>query len=70
MIPDLSTAWVIAFVLVLSVLHFQLGWVVSDEMGASDNAREIRDNLIKMRVAVLLTDAVVNQAIARPWRFL
>jgi hypothetical protein len=57
-------------VLVLSVLHFQLGWVVSDEMGASYNAREIGDNLIKMRVAIWLTDTVVNQAIARPWRFL
>jgi methyl-accepting chemotaxis protein len=52
-------------VLVLSVLHFQLGWAVSDQMSGSDRFRQIRDNLIKMRVAVLEIDSVVNQAVGR-----
>jgi methyl-accepting chemotaxis protein len=52
-------------VLLLSVLHFQLGWAVSDQMSESDHFRQVRDNLVKMRMAVLETDSVVNQAVAR-----
>ena len=52
-------------VTVLSLLHLQLGRVVGEKMGDSDHFREISDNLVVMRTAVLQSELVVKDAVAR-----
>ncbi len=52
-------------VTILSLLHLQLGRVVGEKMGDSDHFREISDNLVLMRTAVLQSELVVKDAVAR-----
>ena len=49
----------------LSLLHLQLGWVVSEKMGESDHYRQISDSLVVMRTAVLQSELVVKDAVGR-----
>jgi methyl-accepting chemotaxis protein len=49
----------------LSLLHLQLGRVVGAQMSESDHFRQVRDSLVVMRTAVLQSEIVVKDAIAR-----
>jgi methyl-accepting chemotaxis protein len=52
-------------VTLLSLLHLQLGRAVGEKMGDSDRFREISDHLVVMRTAVLQSELVVKDAVAR-----
>ncbi len=49
----------------LSLLHLQLGRVVSEKMGESDHFRQTSDSLVVMRTAVLQSELVVKDAVGR-----
>ena len=52
-------------VTLLSALHLQMGWTVTQRMQESDRFRQIRDSLVLMRTAVLQSEIVAKDAIAR-----
>jgi methyl-accepting chemotaxis protein len=55
----------VAVIVVLSVIHLQLGWNVSREMTESSRFRQIRDSLDVMRTALLQSEVTITSAMSR-----